>query len=105
MTKKADTPPPASERHANKTDAEIVADARQELGDLWGFDRALTRAELGRALDLSPKFGGSHISKLEKGLTNLSGPIKVAMFMMLDGALPYTMSGVIKPGYPKGSVR
>jgi hypothetical protein len=85
-----------------------VADARRKLGSLWGLDRALTRAELARALDLSPKYGGSHISKLEHAdpdkRATLSGPIEVAIRMMLAGARPHTMDGVIKPGYPRGGV-
>lgn len=81
-----------------------VAQVRTDLGLLWGLDRALSRAELARALDLSPKYGGSHISKLEAGKTTLSGPIEVALRMMLAGARPHTMDGVIKPGYPRGDV-
>jgi hypothetical protein len=78
---------------------------REDLGRIWGLGRAITRAELARALDLSPRFGGSHISKLESGKTTLSGPIEVAIRMMLDGARPYTMEHVIKPGYPRGPAR
>lgn len=86
-----------------------VAQAREKLGRMWGLERSLTRAELARALDLSPKFGGSHISKLEieepKRRATLSGPVKVAMQMMLDGGVPYTMAGVVKPGYPRGNTQ
>lgn len=82
-----------------------IPKVREDLGQLWGLDRALTRAELARALDLSEKYGGSHISKLEAGKTNLSGPIEVAIRMMLDGAVPHTMKNVVKPGYPRGLAR
>lgn len=82
-----------------------VEAARVKLGELWGLGRPLTRAELARALLLSPQYGGDHISKLESGKANLSGPICVAIRMMLDGAVPPTMDGVVKPGYPRGVVR
>lgn len=87
--------------------AVYVTEARETLGRMWGLDRPLTRAELARALDLSAKFGGSHVSKLEivdpAKRATLSGPIKVAMQLMLDGGVPYTMAGVVKPGYPRGA--
>jgi len=81
-----------------------VAQVRNDLGHLWGLDRTLSRAELARALDLSPRYGGSHISKLEAGKTTLSGPIEVALRMMLAGCRPHTMDDVIKPGYPRGAL-
>lgn len=81
-----------------------IADVRRELGALWGLDRHLTRMELARALKLSPEHGGDHIGKLEAGKTGLSGPIEVALRMMLAGAVPPTMATVVKPGYPRGIV-
>lgn len=89
--------------------AAYVTQAREKLGRMWGLERSLTRAELARALDLSQKFGGSHISKLEiedpKRRATLSGPVEVAIQLMLDGGVPYTMAGVVKPGYPRGSAQ
>jgi hypothetical protein len=79
-----------------------ITTAREKLGDLWGLGRPLTRAELARALKLSPRYGGSHISKLEDGKSALSGPIEVAVEMMLAGAVPPTMKDIVKPGYPRG---
>jgi len=84
-----------------------IAQARHDLGRLWGLERDLTRAELARALDLSPKHGGSHISKLELPDDNprkatLTGPIEVAIRMMLKGAVPHTVDKIVKPGYPRG---
>jgi len=80
---------------------------REKLGELWGLDRPITRAELARALKLSPKFGGQYVQKIERGdvKTKLSGTAEVALLMMLDGAKPPTMGDVIKPGYPRGPVR
>lgn len=86
-----------------------VAEARDKLGHAWGLERPLTRAEIARALGLSPKWGGSFISKLElppeRNPPGLAGPTAVALRMMLDGARPPTMDDVIKPGYPRGPVR
>lgn len=79
-----------------------VTKAREQLGVIWGLGRSITRAELARALGLSPQYGGDHISKLENGKTNLSGPVEVAIRMMLSGCKPHTMETVIKPGYPRG---
>lgn len=87
-----------SERQAQQA---FVENARRELGRLWGLERDLTRAELARALKLSDKHGGSHISKLEDGKTALSGPIEVAIAMMLGGAVPPTADHIVKPGYPR----
>jgi hypothetical protein len=70
-----------------------------------GLGRPLTKQELGRALALSPKYGGEHIAKIEAGKTTVSGPVEVAIRMMLKGAKPHTMEDVIKPGYPRGEVR
>lgn len=84
-----------------------VTQARADLGRMWGLERDLTRAELARALDLSPVHGGSHISKLELPEGNarkatLTGPIEVAIRMMLNGAVPHTADKIVKPGYPRG---
>lgn len=82
-----------------------IAQVRKDLGEKWGLHRPLTKQELGRALALSPKYGGEHIAKIEAGKTTVSGPVEVAIRMMLKGAKPHTMEGVIKPGYPRGEVR
>jgi hypothetical protein len=79
-----------------------IAQVRVELGQKWGLGRSLTKQELGRALALSPRFGGQHIAKIEAGKTTVSGPVEVAIRMMLKGAKPHTMDDVIKPGYPRG---
>lgn len=82
-----------------------VTEARARLGKVWGLDRAVTKRELGRALALSEKYGDEHVAKMENGKSAISGPIEVAIRMMLAGAKPHTMQGVIKPGYPRGDVR
>jgi len=81
-----------------------ISEVRRELGLLWGLDRTLTKVELARALSLSPDHGADHIARLEKGKTTMSGPIEVALRMMLSGAKPHTMNNLITPGYPRGFV-
>jgi hypothetical protein len=78
---------------------------REELGQLWGLDRSLTRIELARALNLSAKNGGDYISRMERNSETPSGAMEVAVRMMLDGGVPFTMENVVKPGYPRGAVR
>lgn len=87
------------------TDGKFVENARERLGRAWGLGRQLTRAEMARALKLSDKHGGSHISKLESDSATLSGPVRTAIELMLDGGVPRHMGDVIKPGYPRGLVR
>lgn len=78
--------------------------AREEIGRVWGLDRAVTKAELARALQLSPENGGDYVGKLERG-SPVSGPVKVAIKALMAGFKPDNMEDVIKPGYPRGAVR
>lgn len=90
-----------------KSDAEPldIAAVRVRLGEIWGLNRPITKQELGRALSLSPKYGGEHIAKWENHKSPVSGTAEVAIRMMLKGAKPHTMDDVIVPGYPRGEVR
>jgi hypothetical protein len=82
-----------------------IADVRVRLGEIWGLNRPLTKQELGRALALSPKYGGEHVAKWESHKSPVSSTADVALRMMLAGARPHTMDDVIVPGYPRGEVR
>lgn len=82
-----------------------IAAARVKLGEIWGLGRPITKQELGRALALSPKYGGEHVGKWETGKAPCGGTAEVAIRMMLAGARPHTMDDVILPGYPRGEVR
>lgn len=62
--------------------------ARATLGELWGKGRPLHMSELGRALRLGGRDPGASIRDYERGATSISGPISVAVEMMLRGALP-----------------
>jgi hypothetical protein len=81
-----------------------VKDARARIGAVWGLDRDITKAELARALRLSPENGGDYVGRLEKG-ANMSGPVQVAIMALMSGFKPDNMGDVIKPGYPRGPVR
>lgn len=63
-------------------------DARETLGHLWGKGRPLHASELGAALRLGGRDKGASIRDYERGKTAISGPIAVAVEMMLGGALP-----------------
>lgn len=62
--------------------------SRATLGKLWGKDRPLHASELGRALRLGGRDPGASIRDYERGKTTISGPLSVAVEMMLAGALP-----------------
>ena len=63
-------------------------DARDTLGRLWNKGRPLHASELGRALRLGGRDPGASIRDYERGKTTISGPLSVAVEMMLNGALP-----------------
>lgn len=81
-----------------------ISESRVRLGQVWGLGRPITKRELARALMLSDKYGDEHVAKMENGKSAVSGPIEVAVRMMLAGAKPPTMADVIRPGYPRGEV-
>jgi len=90
---------------ANETFDLDVGEARAKIGRLWGLDRDLTKAELARALRLSPTNGGDFIGKLERGTASLSGPVYGLIEALMRKYKPPHMSDIIKPGYPRGDVR
>jgi hypothetical protein len=55
---------------------------------MWGFGRAATMGELGRALRLTAGRPGQSIRDMEREKKPISGPLSVAVEMMLEGALP-----------------
>lgn len=60
--------------------------ARRTLGELWGKGRPLHASEMGRALRLGGRDPGESIRDYERGKTAISGPIAVAVELMLTGA-------------------
>ena len=61
--------------------------ARGTLGELWGLGRPSTPLELARALRLRGRDPGATVLAWESG-TPISGPVSVAIEMMLAGARP-----------------
>jgi len=62
--------------------------ARQKLGELRGLDRPLTMAEMGRLLRLGGRDPGAGIRDYERGTTRISGPLSLAIDLLLAGGTP-----------------
>lgn len=65
-----------------------LRDARGALGELWGLGRPLQMVELGRLLGLGGRDKGASIRDYERGKTSISGPMALAIELMLSGARP-----------------
>ena len=65
-----------------------LRNARRTLGELWGLGRPLRASEMGRALRLAGRDPGRSVLDWEAGKTPISGPVSVAVQMMLGGCLP-----------------
>jgi hypothetical protein len=65
-----------------------LCEARRALGEKWGLGRPLTPLEMGRLLRLAGNDPGASILDYERGRSRISGPMSVAVAMMLDGAVP-----------------
>ena len=64
-----------------------VRAARATLGRMWGLNRPLFASELARALRLKGRDPGATVLAWESG-SPISGPVSVAIEMMLAGAKP-----------------
>jgi len=73
-----------------------LRDARATLGAMWGLGRPLQMSEMGRALRIPGRDPGAAIAGYESG-TRISGPMSVAVDMMLAGALPPDGLSSLKP--------
>lgn len=72
-----------------------IRNARSKLGKLWGLDRPLHASELARALRLQGRDPGATVLAWEAG-TPVSGPVSVAIEMMLAGAVPPTRAEALR---------
>jgi hypothetical protein len=61
--------------------------ARATLGKLWGLERPLRAAELGRALRLQGRDPGRSVLDWERGKTPITGPVSLVIEAMLAGYL------------------
>jgi hypothetical protein len=65
-----------------------LREARATLGYMWGLNRPLRMSELGRALQLQGRDPGASVRDWERGHTQISGPVAVAVAAMLAGFRP-----------------
>lgn len=72
-----------------------VREARASLGHQFGLGRPLRAAELGRLLRLKGRDPGATVLAWEAGAP-VSGPVSVALEMMLAGARPPTFEESIR---------
>lgn len=79
-----------------------IREARATLGKLWkltdtqGEQRPLHTAELARLLRLGGRDPGRSVIDWEKGKTKITGPVSVAIEMMLAGHEPPTREEAIR---------
>lgn len=72
-----------------------IRNARAKLGKLWGLNRPLHASELARALRLQGRDPGATVLAWEAG-TPVSGPVSVAIEMMLAGAKPPMLQDALR---------
>jgi hypothetical protein len=77
------------------TGPELV-EARAELGMAWGLGRPLFASELGRILGMGGRDPGESIRDWETGRRRMPGPAEVAVELMLAGALPQALQGLVE---------
>lgn len=61
-----------------------IRNARAKLGKMWGLDRPLHAAELGRLLGLKGARPGDSVLDWEAGAP-VSGPVSISLWYMLKG--------------------
>jgi hypothetical protein len=66
--------------------ANEMREAREELGLMWGLRRPLSMMEMGIALRLTGNKASDSIRDYERGKTRISGPISLAIELLLAGA-------------------
>lgn len=60
-----------------------IAEARRRLGRMWGLGRPLSYGELAQALRLK---GADNARDYERGKATISGPLSLALELLLSGA-------------------
>lgn len=76
---------------------EDMRDARGELGRAWGLDRPLHMTELGRVLGLAGDDPGETVRDYERGKKPISGPIALALELLLAGGRPADLAERLRP--------
>ena len=91
---------------ALEKEAKALRQLMRDLGPLWGVDRPIRPAELGRALRLGPDDPGKSIAGWLNGRHAIPAPAGVAIEMFSLGALPPDgLRAVILPSPHKGKPR
>ena len=72
-----------------------IRDARGTLGFAWGLGRPLRASEFGRVLRLQGRDPGRSVLDWESGKAPVSGPVSVAVELMLGGATIETIEQAI----------
>lgn len=65
-----------------------IRSARATLGAMWGLGRPLHYSELAAALKLRGRDPGATVRDYERGHSDVSGPVSVAIEAMLAGWRP-----------------
>lgn len=73
-----------------------IRKARATLGQLWGLNRPLHAAELARVLRLNARDPGLTIRRWEIGERSVSGPVSLAIDLMIAGAEPPDLQTAIR---------
>jgi hypothetical protein len=73
-----------------------IRNARVKLGRLWGLDRPLHAAELGRVLGLAGRDPGRSVLDWETEKFPISGPVALSIEAMLAGFEPATKAEALR---------
>lgn len=84
---------------------EAITAAREALGQRWGLGRAVTLGELGMLLRLAPASSWKTVEDWEAGRRPASGPVSVAIELMVGGADPAHLADVLKANKASTSPR
>lgn len=80
-----------------------IASVRHDLGRAYGLGRPLRKTELARLAGLEAgRHGGDFIGRLERGTAVLSGPLEIAIRMLLDGHRSPRHAEALRSRYRRG---
>jgi hypothetical protein len=73
-----------------------IRSARGRLGRMWGLSRPLSYSEMGRVLRLGGVRPDQSVRDYERGKTSVSGPLSLAIELMLAGARPVDLDDKLR---------
>lgn len=86
----------AAARIALPMTAAGLSAARRILGERWGLGGAMSAADFGRLLGFSGRDPGLTVLDYEKGKRPVTGPVALAVQLMLDGARPADLEAKLR---------